>query len=154
MHEVKITTITVRNESINRYEYDRESTLKVSEEHFTPEETRTIVSPFIGLAISKGLAIDTTTSLKEIGEDEEEDYKMKYEAAQKTISANYTERVEKDKEIETLKTTVDALKSVCPSSHTTELSVADKVIAIMTDEDLSAEEKQEKLLEVTDSLKS
>lgn len=117
MKEVKITTITARADGADRYSYNRESSLKISEEHFDKQDTQSLVATFIALAVAKGLLFETSVSTVEIPADEEESFKAKYEQAQKTISTGYSERAKVTKENEALKAQVEALLKACPDSH-------------------------------------
>lgn len=110
MRNVKVVTINVRCDDADRYAYNRESSLKLSEEHFTDEERAEITAIFLTKATLRGLSIDTTTTVKEIPADEEESFKVKYEAAQKTISSGYSERTKLTKERDELKAKLEQME--------------------------------------------
>ena len=116
MKTVRTITINVTSPD-DRYSYDRVSTLKLSQEHFSDKEIAKLQGKFIALAAPKGFNIETSQSEKEIPSDEEESFKVKAEKSAESASKANTLAYERQKEIDKLKAENETLKSICPTSH-------------------------------------
>jgi len=115
MQTVKVHSLTIF--SADRYEYDRQSTIKLSEEHFSDTTVQTIIANAISEALFSGAKFEYTTDVKEIPVDEEESAKVKLEKAKKENSAHWSERSKLQKKVDELEAQVATLKSVCPADH-------------------------------------
>ena len=85
------TTLTI-SPIDDRYCYARQSTLTVSEEHFTPKEIAKLQTTFIMAATRGKAGIETSITEIEVPGDVEENWKIKAEKAQKA-----KEEADKDK---------------------------------------------------------
>ena len=91
MKSMTKTTLTI-SPLDDRYCYARQSTLTVSEEHFTPKEIAKMQTLFIFAATRSKAGIETSSTEVEIPGDIEESWKIKAEKAQKA-----QQEAEKDK---------------------------------------------------------
>jgi hypothetical protein len=107
MKSMTKTTLTI-SPIDDRYCYSRQSTLTVSEEHFTPKEIAKLQTTFIMAATRSKAGIETSTTEIEIPGDIEESWKIKAEKAQKAQQEAEKDRTKAEREKQAMQVYVAA----------------------------------------------